>query len=195
MTLSTISVALLATPFATSLLDLTIDLLPLIGQLGLRIVRFRSGPITPATTHAYELDLHALLQEIGRVILQWTVNHLESEELSPALVDFDNNVYRRRDPSPRRGGIASLFGIIILWRIRYEPCDAGIGIPCIFPLEQRLGIVADNATLALADRVGKWTAQHTQETVRQLLLSEHRVAWSVDTLRKVVADLSAGLAP
>jgi hypothetical protein len=46
-----------------------------------------------------------------------------------------------------------------------------------------------------AGRVGAWTAQYTQETVRQLLHEEHHVSWSVDTLRNVAADLSAGLVP
>jgi hypothetical protein len=197
MTLSTICPLLLATPFAASLLELTIELLPLIARLGQRIVSFRQGPITPVTSHAFEQELQEVLREMGRTIFQWVVNHLETDNLShvPALVDFDHNVYRCRPPSPRRGGIATLFGIISLWRIRYEPCDAGIGLTCIFPLEQRLGIVAGKATAALASRVGKWTAQYTQETVRQLLQEEHHVSWSVATLRSVAADLSAALAP
>jgi hypothetical protein len=197
MTLSTICPLLLATPFAASLLELTIGLLPLITRLGQRIVSFRHGPITPVTAHAFEQDLHEILREIGRTILQWVVNHLETDDLSqaPALVDFDHNVYRLRPRSPRRGGIATLFGIISLWRLRYEPCDAGIGLTCIFPLEQRLGIVAGKVTAALASRVGRWTAQYTQDIVLHLLKDEHDVAWSVTTLRKVAADLSAALAP
>jgi hypothetical protein len=197
MSVSTIYPLLLATPFASSLVKLTIDLIPLITRLGRLIVGFRQGPITPTASYAFELDLQRILREMGRVIFQWTVNHLETDDLSqvPALVDFDHNVYRCRPPSPRRGGIATLFGIIALWRIRYEPCDAGIGLTCIFPLEQRLGIVAGKATAVLASRVGRWTALYTQETVRRLLDEEHGVAWSVDTLRKVAADLSAALAP
>jgi hypothetical protein len=59
----------------------------------------------------------------------------------------------------------------------------------------RLGIVSGKATPALASRLGAWTAQHTQETVRSLLQQEHHVFWSVTTIRKVVADLSGNLAP
>jgi hypothetical protein len=197
MTLSTIGPLLLATPFAASLSELTIALLPLIARLGQRIVSFRQGPLTPVTAHAFEQDLQALLRQMGRTIFQWVVNHLETDDLSqaPALVEFDGNVYRRRPHSPRRGGIATLFGVISLWRMRYEPCDAGVGLTCIFPLEQRLGIVAGKATAALASRVGHWTAQYTQETVLRLLKEEQHVRWSVATLRTVAADLSAGLAP
>lgn len=197
MDLSTICPLLLATPFAASLLELTIELRPLIARLGQRIVSFRQGPITPVTAHAFEQDLQELLREMGRTIFQWVVNHLEADDKNQAaaLCHFDHNVYRRRPRSPRRGGIATLFGVIPLWRIRYEPCDAGIGLTCIFPLEQRLGIVAGKATAALASRIGSWTAQYTQQTVRQLLQDEHDVAWSVATLRTVAADLSAALAP
>jgi hypothetical protein len=197
MNLSTICPVLLASPFVASLLELTIELLPWVVRLGQRIVTFRQGPITPLTSHAFERDLQDLLREMGRVIVQWVFNHLETSDLSqvPALVDFDHNVYRRRPRSRRRGGLATLFGIISLSRIRYEPCDAGVGLTCIFPLEQRLGIVVGKATTALASRVGQWTAQYTQETVRALLREEHRVRWSVATLRNVAADLSAALAP
>jgi hypothetical protein len=197
MTLSTLGPLLAATPFAASLLPLTVELLPLIVQVGQRLLAYGQGPITPVTTDAFEKDLHRWLQEIGRLIMQWALNHLQADDPSqaPAEVGFDGSIYRRRPASPRRGGIATLFGVIALWRLRYEPCDAGIGLPCIFPLEQRLGIVAGKATPALAGRIGAWTAQHTQATVQNLLAEEHGVAWSVTTLRQVAAALSRGVQP
>ena len=157
MNLSTICLVLSASPFVASLLELTIELLPWIVRLGQRIVTFRQGPITPVTSQAFERDLQDLLREMGRVIVQWVFNHLETSDLSqvPAVVHFDHSVYRRRPRSRRRGGLATLFGIISLSRIRYEPCDAGVGLTCIFPLEQRLGIV-----------VGKATAIHAIQRVR-----------------------------
>jgi hypothetical protein len=197
MSLSTICRLVLATPFVASLLELTATLLPLVARLGQRIVSFQQGPITPVRAHAFETELQEILCEIGRVIVHWVYNHLETDDLSqaPPLVHFDRDIYRRREHSPRRNGIATLFGVISLWRIRYEPWDRGTGVACIFPLEQRLGIIAGNASAALASRVGQWTAQYTQETVLQLLRQEHQVSWSVATLRTVAADLSAALAP
>src|SRR5206468_8969056 len=113
MNLSTICPLLLASPFVASLVELTAELLPLIAQLGQQIVAFRQGPITPVTGHAFERQLQDLLREIGRRIMQWVFNHLETSDLSqvPALVNFDHNVYRRRPRSPRRGGIATLVGV------------------------------------------------------------------------------------
>lgn len=197
MSRSTIYALLAATPFASSLWLLTVALLPLIGQIGRGIVAFWTKPTTPDAAHAWEVELQRLLREVGRVIVEWVLNRLEPEQANqaPWLLHFDGNVYRRRACSPRRQGVGTLFGVISLERLRYEPYDAGIGLPCVFPLEMRLGIVAGKATLGLAERVGQWTAQHTQETVRRLLQEEHQVAWSVDTIRKVAADLSEGLAP
>jgi hypothetical protein len=197
MSLFTICNVLKASPFASALLSLTMKLLPLVAQVGQEIRAFQTGPITPEATFAFELELERLLCEIGRVILQAVFNGLEledSEQAAPSL-DFDDNVYRRRDRSPRRQGIGTRFGTIALERIRYEPCDADLGLTSLFPLEMRLGIVSGKATLALADRLGQWTAQHTQETVHRLLQEEHHVSWSVTTIRKIMADLSAELAP
>ena len=133
MTLSTIGPLLLTTPFAASLLELTVELLPLIAKVGRHIVAFRRDTVMPAACHAFERDLQKLLRDIGRVIVCWVYNHLETADLkqAPDLIHYDHNVYRRRPVSPRRGGIATLFGIISLRRIRYEPCDAGIGLTCI----------------------------------------------------------------
>lgn len=197
MSLSTICNVLTASPFTSSLLPLSVELLPLIVQAGQAICTFQAGPITPGTTQAFEVDLERLLDEIGRVIVQAVFNHLEPEDPKQAApsLDFDDNVYRRRDRSPRREGIGTRFGTIALERIRYEPCDSDLGLPSLFPLEMRLGIVSGKATLALADRLGQWTAQHPQETVHRLLQEEHHVSWSVTTIRKIMADLSAELTP
>ena len=76
MTLSTICPLLLATPFATSLLELTIEVLPLIAKVGLSIVAFRRDTLTPAASHAFERDLQKLLRDIGRVIVRWVYNQI-----------------------------------------------------------------------------------------------------------------------
>jgi hypothetical protein len=89
---------LLASPFSVALLPLTIELVPLILTLGKLIVAYQTGPITPDTTHQFECDLQILLREIGRVILAWTVNHLEPADpmLAPPFASFDNkNCWRK----------------------------------------------------------------------------------------------------
>ena len=96
---------------------------------------------TPAAMHAFEIELEQLLREIGRVILQAVFNRLEPadpQQAAPSL-NFDDNVYRRRERSPRRQGVGTRFGIITLERIRYEPCDADLGLSSLFPLADSFG--------------------------------------------------------
>ncbi len=114
---------LAATPFASSLWSLTVELLPLIRAVGQGIVAFRTEPIAPAATHAFEIELQRLLREIGRVIVQWVFNRLGpgASRPRPLWFNFEGNLYRRRERSPRRLVLAPLFGTITLERIRYEP--------------------------------------------------------------------------
>jgi hypothetical protein len=194
---STICTLLAATPFASSLLPLALELVPLIAKLGKTIVTFRTQSITPAVTCTFEAEVQRQLRHIGRVLLGWVYNRLEPDDScqAPALLEFEHNLYRRRERSPRRFGVATLFGIIALMRLRYEPCDEGIGLACVFPLEERLGLLLGKATPALAQRLGPWAAQHTQHNVLNLLQQEHQVSWSVATLRIMTATLSAAVTP
>jgi hypothetical protein len=195
MTISTVTAPWLASPFATVLLPLAAQLQSLLLKTGTRIVDYRQGVITPATTCAFEKDLADLLRQLGRVIVDWTYNRLETDKVeeAPELAGLEGEFYRRRTHSRRRHGVATLFGVIGLWRIGYEPLEPGL--PSIFPLEMRLGLTAGRATPALMERVGQGSAQHTQKTVLQWLQQDHDVRWSAETLRKVTATLSAALAP
>src|SRR4029434_7588820 len=51
------------------------------------------------------------------------------------------------------------------------------------------------ATPALAERVGRWAADHTQRQVLEMLQHDHGVHWSCTTLRKLLSSLSTGMAP
>jgi hypothetical protein len=66
--------------------------------------------------------------------------------------------------------------------------------PSFSPLELCLGIVAGNATPALAERVGRLSGQHTQQEMLDLLQRDHQVKWSVKALRDVTQAVSAGIA-
>jgi len=194
MTICTLSALLLATPFAADLRDLAVRLLPLIQQMGQLIQEFRMEAPNPQRTCEFEQALQKRLRQVGQEMVAWVYNTLEAQEAQrlPEHMCWEGECYRRRTRTANRN-LATLFGTIVLWRFRYEPVERGF--VCIFPLEIRLGIEAARATPALAERVGQWSAQHTQKTVLELLRREHGVAWSVNTLRKVTASLSAGLAP
>jgi hypothetical protein len=162
--------------------------------------RFLCGPITPTATLDFEKDLRQLLDECGRLILQSVYNQIEPEDPqdAPKHTQRDRQDYARKNQKSRnRGGIATLFGTIDLQRCLYEPLQEARDDAqrCFAPLELCLGIVAHNATPALAERVGRLATQHTQQGLLDVLQREHRINWSVKVLRQVTAALSAGMAP
>jgi hypothetical protein len=191
---ATVVATLLATPFAASLLPLTLRLLPVITQIAQLIVTFRAAELTPAACHHFETQLQATLRELGRIIVAWTYNSLEPDDrhLMPDHLRFDGDWYRRRAKTPNRS-VATLFGTITLWRYLYQPIP---GVErSIFPLEIRLGLAAGHATPALAERVARAATDATQEVVRAALNRDYGVAWSVKTLRAVIAETWQGMAP
>jgi hypothetical protein len=191
---ATVAAALLATPFAAALLPLTLRLLPVISRVGQLVVDFRAAEPTPSACYRFETQLRDALREIGRILVEWTYNHLEPDDrhLMPGHLRFDGDWYRRRDKTPNRS-VATLFGAITLGRYLYQPVH---GVErSIFPLEIRLGLAAGRATPALAERVAHAAADSTQGTVLADLKCDQGVSWSVATLRAVIATTWEGMDP
>ena len=107
-----------ATHFATSLLPLTVRLIPVLTEIGRLIVGFRRAELTPQVGHQFETQLHAQLRELGPIIVAWTFNHIEPRDRRdmPNQMCFQGVWYRRRSKTPNRK-VATLFGTITLWRI------------------------------------------------------------------------------
>ena len=183
---------LLATHFATSLRPLTDRLLPVITELGRLIVHFRRADPTPRDCHRFETRLQELLRELGRIIVEWTLNHLEPHDREdlPGQIESGGTWYRRRSKTPNRS-VATLFGTITLWRMLYQDVH-GIE-PSIFPLEIRLGLESGRATPALAERAARAAVTAPQDAVLAALREDHGVSWSVTTLRAVIAAVAAGM--
>ncbi len=141
----------------------------------------------------FESDLQGLLREAGRLIVQWTINHLEPgddlRQEMPCLFLWDGEYYRRRKKSPLRN-LNCLFGPIGLRRFCYQPLET-CG-RCLFPLEIQLGIVSGVATPALADTVSRMAADLTQQQTLDRL-RQHGVGWGVRTLRKVVSAMAEAM--
>ena len=183
-----------ATHFATSLLPLTVRLIPVLTAIGRLIVGFRRAVLTPQVCRQFETQLLAQLRELGRIIVDWTFNHIEPRDRRdmPNPMCFQGVWYRRRSKTANRT-VATLFGTITLWRYLYQPLH-GVE-PSIFPLEIRLGLEVGLATPALTERVGQAAVTSSQKSVLEYLQRNHGVSWSVATLRKVIAGLSEGMEP
>lgn len=170
--------------------ELTRRLLGPLTALTARVEAFLAGEPTPAATFTLERDLAARLRDIGRTILEYTYNVAEpAAEDCPARVRFGGETYRRRRKAPNTLG--TVFGPVAVRRCVYECLEPGER--CLWPLELRLGIVAGLATPALAERVGRWSADHGQSAIRALLAAEHGVTWSVKSLRTVAATVRNGV--
>jgi hypothetical protein len=190
MNRSNLSDGLLATPFVGRWHELGESASQWQHDLLRLVESFLAHPLTPTALYEFERALQELLQRFGRTTLEWMVNQLEPEEL-PTHVCLDRECYRLRPKSPRRS-LDSLFGPLRLWRYRYEALVSGE--PSRFPLEERLGIEAQRATPALAERAAWWSVGQTQAQVLAILRRDHGVCWSVQTLRQVTQSMSTGLA-
>ncbi len=137
-------------------------------------------------------ELSALLREVGRRIMAWVINHREPAcpEEMPSRLWWKGQAYRRR--RKHRTQLATLFGPVVVWRRLYAPLTPGRR--SIHPLDLTLGIEAGWATPALAERVGRWAADHPQRQVLAMVQHDHGVHWSCATLRKLLGSLSAGMA-
>lgn len=140
----------------------------------------------------FERIVNRLLDRAGRIILEWTYNHMEPENLQDAAaeVKFEDEYYRRKNRKTRKI-VSTLFGKVVLYRRLYEACE--LVLPALHPLEAGLGLVAGLATPALADRLGRAAAAGSQAAVLLYLQQEFHVKWACHTLRKVLGALSAGL--
>jgi len=186
------SIATAAAP-ASPDLQVLVDLLgPQLGEIVEQVRAFRRQPPTPERTCAFEQRLASALRAAGRAVLERVYNALEPEHLEdcPRRLRHAGETYRRRPKSRNR--IGTLFGEIDLRRYLYEATEPGER--ALFPLELRLGIEAGLATPALAERVGRWAAEHEQAQVQALLRQEHGVTWSAQSVRKLTASLRDGLA-
>ncbi len=161
--------------------------------------RFLSQPITPLGTRDFENALRQILDECGRRVAEAVYNHIEPptpQEAPKHLERHGQDHCRKNQKSPTRGGIATLFGTIDLRRCLYEPLQEArdVGQRSFAPLELCLGLVAHNATPALAERVGQLSSKHTQQEMLDLLHRDHHIHWSTEVLRQVAAAVSAGIA-
>jgi hypothetical protein len=189
--------ALLAMPPLSLLpLELFGRLFEPVGEVARLVCRFRDCDATPQSSYEFEHKLFELLREVGRVIVEWAYNDREPEgpgarDLLPTQLLSAGVWYRRNGRKTANRNVATLFGTITLMRLLYRPVEELV--PCIFPLEIRLGLEAGRATPALAERVGRHAARCTQQVVLQALRDDHGVSWSVHLLRKVTASVAEAM--
>jgi hypothetical protein len=175
--------------------QLLVALWPVALRIARLVHRFRNAAVSPAAAHGFETELAGLLTELGRRIMQWTLNHLEPSERAgmPKELFWHGDHYRLKRLSPSRNWNC-LFGKIRVWRWMYEPTEDS-GLSVFFPLEWKLGLVGGVATAALADRVAQLAADISQRQLLAVLREQHHVEWGTETLRKVTSAVAEAMSP
>ena len=143
---------------------LLLRLWPVVWRIAKLVHRFGMHLITAKDFYEFETQLRELLDEMGRIIVQWKLNSLSSSMSEPPRFLFwEGNAFSPKRLSPTRS-LNCLFGKIRIRRWLHESCD-GLSLPSLFPLELQLGIVAGVATPALArsgrTAVGRYDAAST----------------------------------
>ncbi len=160
------------------------------------LTKFLNRPITPEATLEFEQELQKVIRELGRELMEWTLNAAEPEDADdqPHDAKVDGGGYRRlRDKTPN-SDVATTFGRMTLWRRGYRSWSRDDGESLIFPLERQLGLV-EKTTPAMAGRIARRMAEAgaTQGTVIQWLRQEHNVAMGVERLRGLCEQVSSSL--
>jgi len=175
--------------------SLLVELWPVALHMARLVAGFRDDALCPTRMLDFERQLKQLLDKIGCLIMQWRLNHLESQLRAgmPPILYWERDAYRPKRLSPTRN-LNCLFGPIRVSRWLYEPLD-GLVLPALFPLERYLGIIAGVATPALADLVARLSVDFTQRQVLETLRQQQHVVWGASTLRSVTKAMAEGIAP
>ena len=179
---------------APSEADLDDKLEPILQRLRQLLRDFTRQPGSPTALFQLEQQLQTELRELGRLGLEWTLNHLEPapKEGLPLHVHFEAAPHTRLNAKTPQD-VATLFGKIRWWRTGYRPTNR-TGDPTIFPLAQPLGIV-QGATPALAEKAARCQAETgaTQRHTLQRLKREHGIDWGVKKLRQVTDHVAEAM--
>ena len=153
-------------------------------------------PVAPTVLYEAEVALLLIVREVGRLILQATIQALEPDDLAamPKHLYFQCGGYRRRSERTCNRSIATRLGNIILWRTGYRSWQRGEGT--IFPLELMLGLV-EKVSPAMLDLIGKTIADAgmSQQATLDVIKELTGVSMGVKRLRACTNSLVERLAP
>jgi hypothetical protein len=170
---------------------------PVLEQIVNTVLGFLGRTVSPLSSLQFEDGLGQVLRELGRIISEWTYNHVEPDDPQslPHDVHFEAGGYRRLNQKTPNRHVATLFGKITLWRFGYRYWHRE-GDEVLFPLEGELGLVG-GASPALASAVGRYLAEAgaTQDVVLKRLRREHGVVWGTKKLREVTKSLAEAMQP
>ena len=162
------------------------------------VLGFVAAAPTPQAMWEFERSVADLLRRVGRRVLQSAINQLEPEDVCqmPSRLWRGSAEFSRKGCKTRhRAGVACLFGMLDFWRWSYEPLseEREAGLRSIAPLVEQLGIVADKATLALAEVIGRLAQERSESSVGEFLEREHDVQLCAKTVCNIRDAVARGI--
>lgn len=166
-----------------------------IDQLVSVVVGFANAPIDPTRFKQFEQRLLSVVMNLGRVILEMTLNCLEIDDVDdlPGVIHHKSKNFRRLTKKTKHSDILSLFGSITLMRSTYRKGSRG---KTIAPLELTLGIM-HGATPGAMDLVGQEIAATGATQCRAIEVIAQRTGTriGVSKLRRITGFLEETMSP
>ena len=162
-----------ATHFATSLLPLTVRLIPVLTAIGRLIVGFRRAELTPQVCHQFETQLLAQLRELGGSSLtgRSTTSSRATVGTCPTrCVSRESGI--AAVPRPQTARWPPSLALSPSGTISINRSTASSRL--IFPLEIRLGLEVGLATPALTEHVGQAAVTSSQKSVLGVSATQSR---------------------
>src|SRR5271167_602233 len=102
--------------------DVNDALAPVLQRLRQLLQEFGRKPVSPQAAFNWEHQVQAELRELGRVGVEWALNHVEPTptEALPMHVEWEAMPYTRvQTKTPQK--VETTFGKVRLWRVGYRP--------------------------------------------------------------------------
>ena len=171
-----------------SSMDQTIlgTLLALVWRIMSSLKAFAQSEVDPKSFERLERRLERLCREIAIVLLEHSINHIESRERPVSII------WERRKFRPNRRTFHSIetrVGTIEYQRWFFQ-AELSFFVKGFAPLDQRLSLIGGRASPGVAHKLGRLAADLPQQPAMEQLREEFNVSLSVDTYRRVVESLS-----
>lgn len=146
---------------------------------------FRCREVTPHRFERFERRLEQLFRELARLLLERTVNQIESSK-RPESVTWEDRTfeaYARRERS-----MDTRVGTIRYRRWLHRP--EWFFVRGIAPLDKRLGLTGNRVSPGVAHKLGQLAADLPQQAAISELREHFGIDLSVDAYRRVVEHVS-----
>lgn len=146
---------------------------------------FDNAEITPKSFELFERRLESHCRQLARLILQHTVNQVESIE-PPAPVTWQDRTHWPQRLAWRT--METRVGTIRYRRWVHQ--NEYFWVRPVAPLDQRLGLIGDRVSPGVAHKLGRLAADLPQQSAIAQLQEQFGVRLSVDAYRRAVEHIS-----